>query len=237
VASLPGAIAQARQDAARASEPLTAAADAWHYDLAAAFEGTSYLDELAAAARAAGVVMVLRDGRITVYPAALRLEARSQGVRVGRKLERRIRPSFLAGELKKLQQRPDRFNAKQFLDRLFSLYEVRARAEDPNWRAGHPGHGPLVPLADMHAQLTLMPAAASDYPLEEFTTDLLRLDRQPNATTGTGHRFELGGSTGRKGAKRLTLFDETGEQHDYYAIRYILDAQDGRSDHKEAAAR
>jgi hypothetical protein len=224
VGVLPGSLAQARQEASRTGDTLATAAEAWTYDLTAAFEGTAYLDELAAAAAAAGVTLVQRDGRITAFPVALRLDARGQGVRVGRTLEKRIRPSVLAATLKQLQLRPDRFNAQAFLDRLFSLYEPKARAEDPNWRPRQPGQGPLVPLTDLHDQLTLLPAAAADYPLEEFTADLLRLDREPDATSSTGNRFELGGSTGRKGGKRLTLFDETGEQHDYYAIRYILDA-------------
>jgi hypothetical protein len=237
VGALPAAIALARQDAAQVGEPIDAAADLLSYDVAEAFASGAFLDELAAAAKAAGVVLVRRDGRVTAYPVALRLDARAQGVRIGRKLEKRIRPSFLAAQLKKLQQRPERFNARQFLDRLFQLYDSKARAEEPAWRANRPGQGPLVALADLHEQLTLLPAAAADYPLEEFVTDLLRLDRQPDATGSHGHRFELGGSTGRKGAKRLTLFDETGEQHDYFAIRYILEASDGGADNATAAAR
>ena len=63
--------------------------------------------------------------------------------------------------------------------------------------------------------MTVLPAAGADYPQEEFIADLLRLDRQPDATDSHGRGFELSGSTGRKGGKRLTLFDETGEQHDY----------------------
>ena len=174
---------------------------------------------------------------MTAYPVAIRLDARAQGVRIGRKLERRIRPSFVAAQLKALQQRPERFNARQFLDRLFALYESKARAEDPAWRPTRPGQGPLVALAELYDLLTVLPAAAADYPQEEFVTDLLRLDRQPDATDSRGHRFELGGSTGRKGGKRLTLFDETGEQHDYYAIRFIVEPSDGRADHPAAAAR
>jgi len=237
VGALPAGLAAARQDAARIGEPLLAAAEALRYDVAAAFASGAYLDELADAARAAGVVLVRRDGRVTAYPVVLRLDARGQGVRVGRRLEKRIRPSVIVAQLKKLQQRPERFNARQFLDRLFALYDSRARAEDTAWRPDRPGQGPLVPLADLHDQLTLVPAAAADYPLEEFVTDLLRLDRRPDATGSRGHRFELGGSTGRKGAKRLTLFDETGEQHDYFAIRYILDPSNGRVDNATAAAR
>lgn len=237
VASLPAGIAAAQADAVRAGGLFANAAAALGYDVAEAFASGAWLNELAAAAKAAGVTLVRRDGRITAYPVALRLDGRSQGVRVGRRLERRIRPSFLAAQLKALQQRPERFNARQFLDRLFLLYDSKARAEDPSWRPTQPGQGPLVALAELHDHLTVLPAAAADYPQEEFVTDLLRLDRQPDATGSQGHRFELGGSTGRKGAKRLTLFDEAGEQHDYYAIRFILEPSHGRADHQAAAAR
>ena len=178
----PAAIAAAKADAERTGEPLAKAAAVLDYDVADAFASGAWLDELAAAASGAGVVLVRRDGRVTAYPVALRLDARAQGVRIGRKLERRIRPSFVAAQLKALQQRPERFNARQFLDRLFALYESKARAEDPTWRPTRPGQGPLVSLADLHDLLTLLPAAGADYPQEEFVADLLRLDRQPDAT-------------------------------------------------------
>jgi hypothetical protein len=112
VASLPAALAAAQADAARAGEPFANAAAALEYDVAEAFDSGAWLDELAAAAEAAGVVLVRRDGRVTAYPVALRLDARAQGVRLGRRLERRIRPSFLVAQLKTLQQRPERFNAR-----------------------------------------------------------------------------------------------------------------------------
>lgn len=236
MATLQAGIPAARAELARAGEPFAGAEEALGYDVAAAFADGAWLAELAAAAKQAGVVLIERDGRVTAYPVALRLDGRAGGVRIGRKLERRIRPSFLAAQLKTLQQRPERFNARQFLDRLFVLYGGRARAEDPAWRVDRVGPGPLVALAELHEQLTLLPAAAADYPQEEFVADLLRLDRQPEATTSRGNRFELGGSTGRKGGKRLTLYDETGEQHDYYAIRFIGGPTHGRADDDTAAA-
>jgi hypothetical protein len=238
VSSLAAGVDAVRSELARIGAPLAEAAElAGGYDTAAAFADGQWLAELAEAAKAAGVVLVQRDGRVTAYPVALRLDARAQGIRIGRRLEKRIRPSFVAAQLKLLQQRPDRFNARQFLDRLFALYESKARAEDPAWRPTTSGPGPLVPLAELYDQLTLLPVAASDYPQEEFVADVLRLDRQPDATTSAGHGFELGGSTGRKGGKRLTLFDETGEQHDYYAIRFILEPSRGRASDDPAAAR
>lgn len=220
VASFPAAVADLQKNAAELQAALGQVA-APDIDLPRAFADGRFLTELAAAAAALNVTVVQRDGRVSVYPLALRLEPRTQGVRIGRRLERRIRPSFLARHLRDLQQRPNRFNARQFLDRLFRVYTVLAVPRDAAWQPNRPGEGPLVPLADMHDLLTLMPAAATDYPLEEFLLDLLRLDRQPDARTGRGHRFELGGSTGTKGAKRLSAYDETGTQHDYYAIRFI----------------
>ena len=205
-----------RESAAKLAETIAREADPPPIDIPAAFESGSFLTELSHAAAAAGVTLVQRDGRITAYPVVLRLEPRNLGVRIGRKLERRLRPSVLARQLKAIQQRPNRFNARSFLDRLSRAYTVLA----PNWRDGE---GPLVALAALHDVLTLLPAAAADYPIEEFLVDLLRLDREPDVRSARGHRFELGGSTGTKGAKRLTVFDETGVQHDYYAVRFVAD--------------
>jgi len=224
LAGLAEAIAALAEATAQAADPIRRGAAAFDYDVAAAFADGAYVEELAQTAQREGLTLVRRDGRIVAYPVALRLDARAQGVRLGRRLERRIRPSFLVGQLKALQARPGRFNAAAFLERLLGPYALLAAREQPGWRADRAEAGPLIALADLHAALTFLPAAAADYPLEEFTCDLLRLDREPAARTRRGHRFELGGSTGKKGAKRLTLFDEQGAQHDYYAIRFTLDA-------------
>jgi hypothetical protein len=202
-----------REGVARLQATIERDAASPEIDIPAAFENGSFLAELAPAATAAGVTLVQRDGRITAYPVVLRLEPRNLGVRIGRKLERRLRPKVLARQLKAIQQRPNRFNPRSFLDRLLRGYAVLA----PDWRSGE---GPLIALATLHDVLTLLPAAAADYPIEEFLVDLLRLDREPDARSSRGHRFQLGGSTGTKGARRLTVFDETGAQHDYYAVRF-----------------
>ena len=219
VAAFPAAIAALRQDTERLNDAVDQSAHAPTIDIPDAFANGAFLAELAAAAKAADVMLVQRDGRITACPLVLRLEPRAQGVRLGRKLERRLRPSVLIAELKKLQQRPNRFNARVFLDRLLKAYAVLA----PRWQPNRAGDGPLIALADLHEVLTLWPQAAADYPIEEFLCDMLRLNRLPASRTGRGHRFELGGSTGTKGAKRLSAFDETGAQHDFYAIRFVTD--------------
>ncbi len=236
MASLPAAIAAAQADADRTSEPLAAAAAALDYDVAAAFASGAWLDELAAAARAAGVVLVRRDGRVTAYPVALRLDGRAQGLRIGRKLERRIRPSFVATQLKLSSS--VRIGSMLGSSSIGCPCSTTARRVPriPRGAPTRPGQGPLVSLADLHDLMTVLPAASADYPQEEFVADLLRLDRQPDATDSHGRCFELSGSTGRKGGKRLTLYDETGEQHDYFAIRFIVESPHGRADNTAAAA-
>jgi hypothetical protein len=223
VARFPDTVAVLQDCAAKLHASVHDAAQPPAINLVEAFADGSFLAELSHAAAAANVTLVQRDGRVSAYPVALRLEPRAQGVRIGRRLERRIRPSFLARHLRALQQRPGRFNPRAFLERIFLGYAVLAPARAAEWQPNRPGEGPLVPLSDLHDVLTLLPAAAADCPLEEFLVGLLQVNRHPDARTGRGHRFELGGSTGTKGAKRLSAFDETGARHDFYAVRFTLE--------------
>jgi hypothetical protein len=55
-------------------EALQTASGSFSYDADAAFADGDYLRELQAAAKAKGLVLVERDGRITAFPLLLRLE-------------------------------------------------------------------------------------------------------------------------------------------------------------------
>ena len=235
--ALPDALAQSRRHVGDVAAALEQVAGLPVPDIAAAFRDGGFVAELKAQAEARGVRVVEREGRISAFPVIVRLEPRAQGVRFGRKLERRVRPSFLAGLLHAVQQRPDRFQARAFLDRLFIAYRPLAASIEPAWRADGGAAGPLVPLLDLHSLLTILPVAAADYPVEEFAADLLRLDRTPDATTGDGSRFAFAAATGTKGRKRLTVFDEHGRQHEYFAIRFSQESNDGSSDRRGPATR
>ena len=102
VAGFPGATAELQDNAAKLQAAAAQAATAPDIDLVASFADGRFLDELSRAAATAGVTLVQRDGRITAYPVILHLDARLQGVRIGRRMERRIRPSFLAAHLRAL---------------------------------------------------------------------------------------------------------------------------------------
>ena len=145
----------------------------------------------------------------------LRVDPKDSAIKIGRTLERRIRPSELARRLATAQKRPQRFREERFL-RI--LYGVWRRMVGPNWRGT--GTGPVVALADIHEMLTLLPGA--DYPVEEFARDLLLLDRRPDLRTPDGCRFELPASTLSKGGmKRVVVYDEQGRERTYIGLRFV----------------
>lgn len=196
-----------------------AARDAFTYDGARALADGSYLTELRAEAALYDLVLTERDGRLTAFPLLLKLDPKAVGIRIGRKLERRLRPAFVVSLLRKAQA-TSRFDATRFLQQMFNAYAYLAPLAQTGWRADHPGAGPVVALNDIHALLTVLPAAAADYSREEFAGDLLRLDRAPDTVTSTRHHFSLPASTGSKGRNRLTVYDETGVERVFVGVQF-----------------
>jgi hypothetical protein len=216
VAGLPRRLEQLPAATAPLAEALRAASASFSYDAETAFASGAYLQELQAAAAARNLVLVERDGRITAFPLLLKLEPAAPAVRVGRKLERQIRPGVLIGLLKKAQD-SSAFNAEAFLEMLFKAATHLARADG---RADEPRPGAVVPLLDIYELLTLRPGAAAEYPREAFAVDLLRLDRAPDTRTRRGHRFSLPASTGSKSRARLTVYDEHGAEQVFVGIAF-----------------
>jgi hypothetical protein len=202
---------------ARLADTQSAACDlsgAWRFDTSAYMTSGRYLADLQAAAAEQKLDMFERDGRIYCFPLILRIEANQSAVRVGRKIERRIRPSELVRLLVKAQKRPQRFREEAFLDLIWRTYR---RLVGREWNGTDPGR--VVALTDIHDTLTLLPGA--DYPREEFARDLLLLDRRPDLRTRSGERFEFPHGTTTKGIRPLIVYDEQGAQRAYYGIRFV----------------
>src|SRR5437764_12297360 len=105
-------ISQRAQEAAAATDSI---ADAWQFNIGE-HVSAGYLDELREAASEAGLSLFEKDGRIYCFPVLLRIEPREVAVRIGKKLDRRIRPKELVRHLAAMQKRPQRFKEQQFLD-------------------------------------------------------------------------------------------------------------------------
>ncbi|MFI5353928.1 MAG: hypothetical protein ACHQZS_13330 [Candidatus Binatales bacterium] len=138
-------------------------------------------------------------------------------VRIGKKLERRLRPKVLANQLAAMQKRPQRISEQRFLDLLYRVYQYLA---GPEWRRAESGSGPVIRLADIHGALTLLPN--SDYSIEEFGRDLLMLDRKPDLRTREGFRVTFPGSAlARQKVQRITVYDEDGRERVYLGLSFV----------------
>lgn len=208
---------QAPEAADRLATAFKALDGSFAYSAEEAFASGTYLTELMAEAARQGVAIIERDGRLSAFPLVLKLDAKTPGVRVGRKMVRAIRPSALVRSLKAAQQ-AGRFNAAGFLEQLWRAYQ---HLVPPGWKPRDGLDGPIVSLSRVHALLTLLPAAAADYPREAFACDLLRLNREPDTKTRGGLGFSLPASTGSKGPDRLTVYDERGGEHIFVGVRFL----------------
>ena len=207
-----GAIAHRIDEATAAAGRL---ANAWIFDASGYLTDGRFVDDLKHAAAERGIALFENNGRIYCFPLLLRLDPKEIGVRIGRTLERRIRPRELAELLARAQKRPLRFRETQFLE---LLYRVWRRLAGGSWHGT--GSGPVIGLADIHEILTLLPGA--DYPIEEFGRDLLLIDRRPEMRTRDGCRFEFPASTLSRGRmKRVSVYDERGEERIYIGIRFV----------------
>jgi len=207
-----GIVSQRLQEAGAVAGPL---ASGWSFDTPAYMADGRFSDDLKKAAAEKGLALFERDGRIYCFPLLLRVDARENAVKIGRKLERRIRPGELAELLAHAQKRPQRFREPQFLE---LLYRAWRRLVGAGWHGT--GSGPVAGLADIHEILTLLPG--TDYPIEEFARDVILLDRRPDLRTRDGCRFEFPASTLSRGRmRRVVAYDEQGQERAYLGIRFV----------------
>jgi hypothetical protein len=207
-----GIISQRRDQANAAAGEL---ANGWSFDASGYLTDGRFVEDLKKAAREKGLLLFENAGRIYCFPLLLRVDAKEIAVKLGKRLERRIRPSELVELLANAQKRPQRFRETQFLE---LLYRAWRRLAGGDWQGT--GSGPVVGLADIHETLTLLPG--TDYPIEEFGRDLLLLDRQPDLRTRDGCRFEFPASTLSRGRmKRVSAYDERGGERAYIGIRFV----------------
>lgn len=209
-----------RRRAEEAAAAVSELANEWDFDVGRYLSDGRYLEELLVAAKAGGLSLFAKDGRIYSFPLLSRIEPKELAVRIGKKLERRIRPGVLVRLLAESQKRPQRFREAQFLEVLYKIYQ---RLGGSDWRKAERERGPVIRVTEIHDTLTLLPG--SDYSIEEFARDLLLLDRQPDLRTRDGCRFELPKSTGSKETgRRVAVYDEEGHQHLYVGVRFVKEA-------------
>ena len=214
-------LVEARNAAKRFADEAAVADSTWKFDAESYFSSGGYLLELQNAAKAVGLSLAEKDGRIYCFPMLLTLSAKDMAVQIDKKPERKVRPRELVKLLLSRQKRPQRFNEQKLLETLFDAYRYLGGRYQKGWAYDSDGPSPAVPLVAIHELLTLLPGSERSYSKEEFARDIYLLARRADLRTKDGRSFSLPASTGSKvGGQRLTVVDQNGSETTYVSIRF-----------------
>lgn len=203
------------QEAESARHEAANASAAWSLDpeVEEQYLRAEYAEELLRSADASGLKMQSHNGAIIAYPVIIRVLAGQRAVTFNRRRVTGLRPSRVLARLRAIQGRSLRGSPQAFLEILFSAYKLIAQGE----RAGA-----AVSLEEIFEVLTLSPGA--DYSKEDFTRDLLSLDRSGVTTTRRGAPISLLPPT-RESRHTFVCATPEGEIVRFYGIRFGEEAQ------------
>lgn len=185
------------------------------------------VDEVLSSRLMAEVAELLKKKEVSVHrygsgwsvsPLFLRIDAKSRTLKIDRARTSTLRPSMIVEAVLAAQQRPSS-QPDQFIETLYKAYHATvgsiALSEQPARL------GSTIPLSEIYKCLTLYPESRRDYPIESFTRDVYVLDCSAIAATKDGQRMFLSASTSsRSGRGLLTVLDEAGAPHHYFAVAF-----------------
>lgn len=189
--------------------------EGWNFDSQNYISSVAFLNEILQTAQEMNVKIFEQDKRLYCYPFLISILSNELSVRIDKKKERRLRPSFLVSHLKSLQNKPVRFKPEVFMEGLFSAYEVliKGRAKD------EAGKDPVIPLLDIYRLFTIMPGLSKEYSLQEFARDLYLLDQ--SGITKMGFVISFPSSTGTKSIRStIKVITQEGSEKKYYGILF-----------------
>lgn len=172
----------------------------------------AYTQELIRSAEDAGLAIYDQDGVLSSYPSLVRVLPRQLAVSIDRKPHRRIRPTALVAHLSALQNREPTLGVERFAETLHGAYRVIT-----------PEAGAMVRLVYIYSTLTLLPAAAREYGLQEFARDVYLLDRSGHATTKSGAQIRLsaGATSARDRRNLLVVVTREGVEKTYHGVEFV----------------
>ena len=164
----------------------------------------AFLQELSDAAKTAGVATSLGENVLYSYPLAVTVQPQKASLLIGKRRVTRLRPTFVAQQLKQLQSETGRLSTTSFIETLYKGYNLLLQ----NNRLVA---GAVIPLTSVYDVLTLLPQASRDYTKHDFSVDIYRLDKSNNHITKDGHRVSLPASTGTRATSGvLSIVSNTG---------------------------
>ena len=187
------------------------ARQSWAFDGQRHLEDGAYVAELVSSAGASGLDGVREvDGQLYSFPVVIKMDARDLSLKVGKRIQRAVRPSAVVALLKRLRSQPSKDNLRPLLTAFERAYLAATGGED----------GIAVPLRRVYDLLVLRPGQAREYTEVDFLVDVYRLDRAGVQVTPSGRELSLPASTGTRGGRGTRFVTETGEERQYSSIRF-----------------
>ncbi len=189
----------------------------WTPEKEIAYLETGYSHELIATGAATGLRIDTIDGRLSAFPALVKILPAQRTVRIDTAKVTTLRPAKVVSRLKALQQAKPRLNPERFIEVIFDAYTRIVAADNMSAGAG---------LQKIYDVLTLHPDMRRQYDKNEFARDVHLLDRSGVRRTKSGHEIRFPAATGTKSQSgTFTIIDAAGHAHTYYAVRFQESAQ------------
>lgn len=214
---LPKTIEVAEQAISILRQQFTKAKESWDFDEGTYLSSRAFVSEILEAAKQIGVNIFEQDERLYCYPFLIRILAKECAIQIDKGRERRLRPAVLAKHLKKLQDKPVRFNSKALLESLFLVYSKIIGKDGQDT-------GRLVGLGEIYELLTSLPRQSREYSRKEFARDLYLLDVSGVRITRNGCNVNLHPPTGRGRASQIfSTVTSEGQVKRYSGISFTKD--------------
>lgn len=192
----------------------------------------AFLNELAEAARAAGVRAFLGENTLYSYPLVVKVQPQKRSLLLGKHRESCLRPTFVAQRLRKHQIETGRIAEATFLEVLYTAYALLVKDRE----SGNTLLGKVVPLTDVYGVLTMLPQVSRDYSRHDFSVDIYRLDRSRIQRTKTGACITFPASTGTRATSgTFCITGETGQELRYYGVAFHEPATHPEDTHETLA--
>ena len=178
-----------------------------------------YEKELCDALIASGLTVRTLENRILAFPRIIRVVPQERGLRIDGKRMSALRPSFLAGLLKRQLQRKPRMTNERFADLLYRGYAMLV---------GRDEFGQMLPLSRIYEALTLLPGVSADYDESEFVRDVYQLDSSGFRRGKNGAELLLmEASSASRGGRGYSFLTPAGETRSYYGVAFREDQHGG----------
>ena len=209
---LPRALTNVVQASDALAQTVLNAERSWAFDVHGHLESGRYVAELLEHAEASGLSGAREvDGQLYSFPVIVKVDARDPSLKIGRKLDRAMRPSVIVETLQQMRGQPVKDSVvRQLLVSFEKTYLVVTRSED----------GIAVPLKNLYDAFVLRVGQSREYTQLDFLLDVYWLDRSGPHVTPSGRELTFPASTGTRGGKGLPFVTETGEQRTYSSIRF-----------------